>query len=390
MTPIIRLGLACVLALALAAPGAHAAPDVPPEAVVATLPFLDVGEPNRIYVDLATDGAEPLRLLLSTSSPHSVFTPVAARRAGVSVRALKDAPYRRATRVGRDLQFWVDTSSSDTGSQTGWEEGFLAANFLEPYVTEIDFTLRRVRLLDPARYAVPESTEASEQVVLPIRAGSNAPLTELRLEGQPLPVYLETGLHPPLMLSGKAARKIGIDVDALPPFGTYWSTLGPTEVRLYEAKSVAFGGLEFQNVPVLVAPNGWYNLAGASTDTMVGYDLLSRFLVRIDVPHHRILLRRESEQVTYLGVDYSLVRSSGAFLMPLSLAFRVVGVLPDTPAARLGLRAGDRFQRSPEASTPEKTLVAIRDGRPVTVVREEAGGVLADVELRPAESAAAP
>jgi hypothetical protein len=49
-----------------------------------------------------------LVLLLDTGASFSVFTPLAARAAGVSVRRDKSSPYRRATRLGRDLQFYVD------------------------------------------------------------------------------------------------------------------------------------------------------------------------------------------------------------------------------------------------------------------------------------------
>ena len=104
-----------------ARPASLASPPPPAEAVLALLPFEDSPEQNRIFVNLAPQGNRPLNVLLDTGATFTVFTPLYARKLGVSVRRTKRDPYRRATVLGRDLQFYIDTSSSDTGSQTGWE-----------------------------------------------------------------------------------------------------------------------------------------------------------------------------------------------------------------------------------------------------------------------------
>ncbi|RIL05966.1 MAG: hypothetical protein DCC71_08445 [Proteobacteria bacterium] len=381
------VAFAAALLASFAAPSVRAADDVPPEAVVATLPFLAAEEPNRIVVDLARDGSTPFRLMLDTGASHSALTPLAARAAGVTVRALKQTPYRRKTRVGRDLQFHVDTSSSDTGSRTGWEWGLLGANFLEAYVVELDFTMRTVRLLDPKRFAVPEAPPEGEQATIPFR-GSNRPVIEIAIGDRRVPLTIDTGAPDGVILSGRAARRAGIDVDALAPFGTADTVMGPMELRFHEAPELTIGGMRFEHVPIVVAPKGWYGMVGESDDSIVGYDLLSRFLVRIDYPRRRVWLRRESERTTYQGVDYALTREAGAFLWTGKDGFGVLAVLPGTPAAQIGLRPGDVVPRRAQAKTPEAVLLAIRDGRPVTVARDE-DGVLADVELRPAEAAAA-
>lgn len=62
--------------------------------------------------------------MLDTGATFSVFTPLFVRSLGVTVRRTKSTPYRRATKLGRDLQFFVDTESSDTGSRTNWEYGY--------------------------------------------------------------------------------------------------------------------------------------------------------------------------------------------------------------------------------------------------------------------------
>ncbi len=351
---------------------ASAGSDVPPDAVVAELPFLASDEPNRIYIDLAPEGSPPFRVMLGTGASFSSMTPLAARAAGVSVRSIKDTPYRRTTRLGRDMQFYVDTSGSDTGSKTGWEYGFLGVNFLENYVVELDFAKRTVRFLDPERYAVPEKTESADEAVLPIVLTSRQPILAMRIDGKPIEAVLETGSPTTAVLSGPTAKSIGIDVDALPAFGTLGTIVGSTPTRLYEARDVEIAGLHLAGVPIEISPHGYFNQA-SSSDSVIGNDLISRFLVRIDYPRKRIWLRRRSETVTFHGVDYAMMRETGAFLSISGKNYMVDAVMPDTPAARLGLQRGDALLREDTKDahriTLEEALAAIRAGKPVRVAR---------------------
>jgi predicted aspartyl protease len=353
---------------------AAGAAEPPPDAVVAELPFLDHPEPNRIVLNLAEEGRRPLRVMLDIGASHSVMTPLAARALGVTVRRIKSSPYRRSTLLGRDLLFYVDTSSSDTGSRTGSEYALLGANFLSHYVVEIDGPARVVRFLDPERYAVPE-VAGEGAAVLPIRLRSNVPMVELRLGEHALGVFLDTGWPAGLTVMPGAARRLGIDVDALPRLGEFGTALGPMEVRLHEAEDLRLGPFAFGRTPVLVAPRGWYNLVG-SKNAVAGMDLLRQFRLRIDYPRRRLWLERGSDaRPTYLGTDYELTRRAGAFLWESGGRFRVVGVLPGSPAERFGLRPGD-WVVEPLGDEPlrlEEVVEAVVAGRELTAAREQDG-----------------
>ncbi len=159
--------------------------------------------------------------------------------------------------------------------------------------------------------------------------------------------------------------------------------MGSTPTRLYEAREVEIAGQHMARVPIIVSPHGYFNQA-SSSDSVIGYDLISRFLVRIDYPRKRIWLRRQSETVTYLGVDYQMTRETGAFLAASGKNFMVDAVLPDTPAARLGLRSGDALLRENTIDAHrlslEEVLAAIRAGKPVRVARLM-NGVWIDIDL---------
>src|SRR5512134_2666201 len=286
------LAVALSLASLLAAPPvlAAGAPEPAPEAVLAELPFLAGDEPNRVLVDLAPQGAAPFRLMLDTGAAHSVLTPVMAKQLGVTVRRTKELPYRRSTRLGRDLQFYVDTSSSDSGSRTGWEYGLLGGDFLDDYVVEIDFPGRKVRFLDPKKYRVPEQVDAEDERILPIKVVASRIAAPVEIGGKEVEVMLDTGVPDTLILSGKAARQAGIDVDALPEYGTGATTVGPMEQRFHEAERFRFAGFDYAPLPVIVAPKGWYNIAMAN-DSAVGYDVFRPFVMRIDYQGKRIWLK---------------------------------------------------------------------------------------------------
>jgi predicted aspartyl protease len=384
--------LVTTLPVLLAAASALASDPAPsehvvlPKAVVGVVPFEEQGESNRVYLNLAPESNRPLVWLLDTGAQDNVMTPLAARAAGVSVRRTKSTPYVRKTRLGSSVRFWVDTRSSDTGSKTGWEYGLLGGEFLEEYVVEIDFTRRVVRFLDPKRYEVPKTVGAEDERVIPMRVRGKRPFVEVELGERPGQVLLDTGAPCNLVLSGSAAKKMGIDWKSLPEFGRYGSTLGPVDVRLLESDLFRFAGFRFGTMPVMVAPKGWYNMGG-NTDSVVGYDVLRQFVVRLDYPRERMWLKRTGDpEVTYLGVEYALTRRIGVFMSSTVDGYVVLRVSPDTPAARIGLRPGDR-PVNPAGEDPldlADFIGRVESGEEITVTRQQ-GKVWVDTILPEAE-----
>jgi predicted aspartyl protease len=369
----VRALLASAALLAALPAAADPAPEPPAEAVVAAVPFEASNERNRVMLNLAPEGGRAFVMLLDTGAEGSVITPRMARELGVRVRALKDTPYRRATRLGRALQFWVDTRSSDTAARTGWEYGLLGGEFLDDYVVEIDFPGRRVRFLDPKKYEVPEQVAApDEQVARLVRAATRVSVP-IRVNGHELSVMLDTGAPGTGILSGQAARDAGIDVAALPAFGQAGTVVGPMQTSLYEATDFSLAGVELGRVPLLVAPKGWYNMAGPN-DSVVGYDVLAPFIVRIDYPRKRLWLKRKDPApVRFYGSDYDLARQTGAFMDAGPGGHFVWAVVPGSAAEKIGIRAGDYVVSSETAEAPptDEVLRRILEGKEIQVSRKQ-------------------
>jgi predicted aspartyl protease len=361
-----------LLLVAVLSTAAARAQDPPPAAVVADLPFLDSLDPGSIVIDLAREeGARPFPLVLDTGASFSTLTPGLARELGVRVRSTKRSPYRRATRLGRDLQFHVDARRGDTVSQTGKEFGLLGGNFLVEYVVEVDFPQRRVRFLDPDRYRVPEQTAAPDETVLPLQLVSNRPIVEVEIEGHPVSLLLDTGASYGVLIGSRVARAAGLESRPAPGLSAA-GVMGEIGVEFAEARSVRVGALEFRDLPVIVAPRGLYQ-QGTANDSLIGFDLLSQLTVRIDYPRKRAWLRRESGAAPiFLGADYRLVRASGALLFRTGDSIFAAVILPGGAADRIGLRPQDileGFDPSDEAFDPASPHRAIASEGPVLVRR---------------------
>jgi hypothetical protein len=342
--------------------------DPPPDAVLAELPFAASDAPNRIYVDLAPPGsASPFQLSLATEAEYSGFTPRAAREAGVNVRANKRTDYRRRTALGVDLLFIVDTRSSDSGARQV-EDALLGGNFLEQFPFEIDFAARRVRFFDPKRYRVPETADAGE-AVLPLRVVARRPAIEIQVDAVPVWALVATRFEGGLGVSGPDAERAGLQRLGFENVGIQ-TQIGPTGSDLADVRSLRIGPFEIRAAPAVVTPRGIYNL-GQPGDAVVGYDVLSQFTVRFDYAGKRVWLRpNPTVRSVLMGIDWRELRDAGVLLWPISRGFRVDGVRGDGPAARRGLRAGDRFEGGRDAAT---ILADLREGREVVVVRDVDG-----------------
>jgi len=364
--------LGLLLATAGAPTGAQEPPD---EAVVADLPFLDRGPPGAVHVDLAEDDAlRRLPLQLDTGAASSLVTPGLARELGIRVRDSKRTPYRRATRLGRDLELYVRERPGEAAAREGF--GLLGGNFLGHYVVEIDWARRRVRFLDPDRFQVPEESGEEGAVVLPARMQGRRPVVELELQGRPLPVLLDTGASFGVLLGREVAREHGIRSDEAPGL-TAVGVDGTIPVEFTRLADVAFGPLRYRDVPAVVAPRG-LRQHGPANDSLIGQDLLATCLLRIDYPRGRVWLRRRpGVRPRFLGADWSQVRESGAVLYRSGDVVFAGVVLPGSPAAARGLAPGDvlvEARADAEDFDPTRPHAWIASADPLSVRRLDARG----------------
>ena len=289
------------LLLALAPLPASAA-----DGVLADLPFIGalplygpVGD-GHVAIDLSDHERRRLPLLLDTGAQATLMTPLFARELGVSVRRhMNDRPYRRRTLLGRDLQFWVDTSSSDTGTRSGIEVGLLGGDFLRDYVVEVDYRKRRVRFLDAQLRSVSRDTAAPGEIVVPLRLSDGRPEIEIALGTGSAWFIMDTGATMDLEMSEPAAAKLGLSpanplriVRGRNLHGSERSAVVPAE-----GARIGDHDLGYVELEIALREGSTYrttNLAGVD-EALLGNAFLERFRVRIDYPHRRVGLLPRSD-----------------------------------------------------------------------------------------------
>lgn len=262
------------------------------EALVGEIPFFDTGDEDatKIGIDLAPEGQPSFVLWLDTGASISVVTPRLARRMGVSVRRHKRGAYRKKTRLGRDLHFIIDTSSTDTAADKGWEYGLLGADFLDDYVVEIDYAGRTVRFYDPDHFEIPKTVDAEDESVLPFERSGTRIIVDYELDGVAAKALFDTGAEM-TVVSKEVVERSGLDYEALPQGPSVLTTMGRVSSRYLLTDGFVLGDFHFEQAGFIVPPRGLYNLMGG-TESALGHDVLRRFVVRIDYEERRIWLKR--------------------------------------------------------------------------------------------------
>ncbi len=374
----------------------------PPDGVYADLPFLDSTEgvdvnPEHIVLDMAAEGHRALPLMIDTGASFSVLTPGFAKQVGVSVRRTKNSPYRRKSALGRDVQFYVDTSSSDTGARSGWEIGVLGGNVLEKYTVEFDYVARRVRFLDPRKHPVPKEPAHAGEIVVPVQIVGRRPYVVLNLGNGKASFLVDTGAPFDLELSEKTAVRLGISHEE-GDIVEGSNAIGADRALVTEVDSVRIGDREVgpSELKVTLADgSGWRHTNNAGRDEAVlAASFLNRFHVRIDYVHSRMSLvplsaeEREKVVASLEGgatqarkvIDWvpATVRlaKAGLDVTVIELGqFRVDKAKAFGPGSKIGLRKGDVITNA----SGEKLLTAdsiearIVNGRELTVARESRG-----------------
>lgn len=370
----------------------------PAGGVYAELPFLtgDTGyrlNATHIVIDIAPQGSKPLPLVLDTGAAFSVLTPGAARHLGISVRRTKNSPYRRKTSLSRDLQFWIDTTLSDTGSQSGWELGLLGGNFLEKYDVEIDYAKRVVRFLDPRAHPVPKEPTRPGEIVAPLRLRGSRPYVELGIGEGTARFMVDTGAYFDLEISEREARRLGLDPShAEIVRGQNW--IGQDRSARTELASVRIGRVDIGPATLLTTlheGSGWRHTNQAGSDEAVlGSEFLSRFHVRIDYKHRRMSLVPLSDEeravVAKLHAQLAPVSSGAGGPKSFQLeragltlaevkpgAFQVVQIRKGGLAADLGLHQGDVIVNAlgEKALRPSEIEERMVERRELTVARKD-------------------
>lgn len=258
--------------------------------VLADLPFVNTGDDRHIYLDIAKPGAAPFVVQLDTGAAETVMTPVYARALGVATRAVKSDEHRRDTVTGKPVLFWV-TDQFDGARDSRWSYALLGGSYLESYVVEIDVPRRRVRLLDPALHQVGGAEPRAGEHAVPMTVTHGWPLVEVALGTGTTVALVDTGATGSVIISEEAAARLGIAVDPNAPRRQWQNVLGTSRASVQRVPSLGIGSATLADVEIDIGLRD----SGVriermilQNETLLGLEVLRRFVLRIDYPRKRL------------------------------------------------------------------------------------------------------
>jgi len=209
--------------------------------------------------------------------------------------------------------------------------GMLSAGCLTTMDAELDLSAMQWRLY-PEGGPDRSGWIAHEDAIRPTKVGSPHLFGEARLGGQKLRCLFDTGAPPPISLSFKSARKVGIDINR-----QNWSPAlaNGRDARIYRSNQpLEIGGLTIERPLISVSdgPPGWVD------DGIVGLGLIRRLNLATEIKARRLWTRPSG--LPELPERYSI---SGLWTDEKGKDLVVQRVGTGSPAERAGIAPGDRI-----------------------------------------------
>ncbi len=260
--------------------------------VLADLPFLNTGDDQRIFIDIAPPDSTSFVVQLDTGAQDTVLSTTYARALGVATRSAKSDQNWRETVTGRKIGFWVTAQRVAGGGRLdAFNYALLGGEYLQNYVVEIDFARRRVRFLDPDVVQVGGAKPRPGEHVVDMPVTSGWPQVKLELGGGSVLAVLDTGSTAGVSISEEAAAKLGIAVDPNAPRGQRQNVIATTEAAYQKQSLMKVGSVPVTDVELAIHLRGTgvrITRMAPGDETLLGQGVLRRFLVRLDYPRQRL------------------------------------------------------------------------------------------------------
>lgn len=326
---------------------------------------------NRVFVPATLDGKGPYSFLLDTGvDGWAVATNLAHRLAITQGKA------ERITGAGeaRDILHELKLRRVNLGGVSFADQPALSADFsaldavigfrhfdgiagkpvFDAYVVDLDFGRARVRFFSPAGYSAPAGAR-----VLPFELYDKAiPVVDGEIAGVKGRFLVDLGDRSSLTLFGPFWRAHHLDRVFAPGIVTItgYGLGGPVKGELVRVPEFTMAGVRLRGIVARLSLQkaGVFNTSSLAGS--IGTGILKRFRVIFDYPGSRMLLLQEPSREVPDAAD-----RSGLWLGRSGSDFKVFDVVPNSPAARSGIKKGDIVTAVDGVPTKRLDLFTIRE-----------------------------
>ncbi|HKV99866.1 MAG TPA: carboxypeptidase regulatory-like domain-containing protein [Vicinamibacterales bacterium] len=298
---------------------------------------------------------EPVWMILDSGASVTVVAEALATARGMDVRPageMQSGIGEGRARLGRIPRLsmhiagaQIDTTTAVTlplGSDFGVidhaVDGVLGSEVFLKFVVRIDYATASVRFFDPGTFDY-----KGPGVPVPITLAGNSPEVRVQVEagGRPLAATVEVdtgsdgtvGLNRPFVDANHL-------LDGRPTVAGYAMGVGgEASMTIGRIDALRLGPFIFANPVVGFSRASQGNTASKSRDGIMGAAILHRFTLYLDYPHRRIILEPNAQ----LGDPFDFDLSGAVLARNGTAPARIQAVRPGTPAAALGLVAGDEL-----------------------------------------------
>lgn len=326
---------------------------------------------NRVFVPATLDGKGPYSFLLDTGvDGWAVATSVAHKLAIAQGKAeritgageARDTVHELTLR-GMDLAgvsfadqraLSVDFSAFDAVIGFQHFDGIAGKPVFDAHVVDLDFARSRVRFFSPAEYSAPAGAK-----VIPFELYDNAiPAVDGEIAGVKGKFLIDLGDRSSLTLFGPFWRAHHLDrvfgpgIVAITGYGLG----GPVKGEVVRVPEFTMAGVRVRGIVARLSLQKAGDFNTSALAGSIGTGILKRFNVIFDYPGHRILLQQEPSRDVPDEAD-----RSGLWLGRGGSGFEVFDVVPNSPAARGGIKKGDIVTAIDGVPTKRLDLFATRE-----------------------------
>jgi hypothetical protein len=335
-----------------------------------TLPFELID--NRVFVDLSLNGKGPYKFILDTGAVAAISDTVArelklnvadgAENGGVGEKTVRTGRTRvRDLKLGdislHDLDFSVlslDDSPAVFGSKP--VHGIIGLPMFETSIVTFDYVKHEVTLSPPEKFKAPAGA-----IIVPFQLRGQIPVVNGALDGIKARFAVDTGARSALLVYGPFAEqnRLREKYHATAEGITGWGIGGPVRSLLARAATFKLGSADVHDIVIRLSTQHSGATTASDIAGLIGPDILKQFTVTFDYPHSRMLLvknsnygHRDTWDRTGMWVSADTVNSS---------EWRVLEVMPDSPAAQAGIRVNDRITKLDGKPVSQLVLPDVRD-----------------------------